>query len=44
MSRAAEAKVGQIESQCFQADPKSLYQVVGEHKKNRGPNFARFTL
>jgi hypothetical protein len=44
VSRAAEAKVGQIESQLFQSDPKGLYQAVGEHKKNRGPNFARFTL
>jgi hypothetical protein len=44
LCRAAKAKVGQIEAQFFQPDPKGLYQTVGKHKKNRGPNFARFTL
>jgi hypothetical protein len=41
--RAADAEVGQIEAQRFQPDPKGLDETVGEHKKKRGLNFARFT-
>src|SRR5216684_2708978 len=41
--RAADAEVGQFEAQRVQAGPKRLDEAVGEHKKKRGPNFARFT-
>src|SRR2546427_3151405 len=41
--RAADAEVGQFEAQHVQAGPKRLDEAVGEHKKKRGPNFARFT-
>src|SRR5213079_3052222 len=40
---AANAEVGQLETQCLQSGPKGLDEAVGEHKKKRGPNFARFT-
>src|SRR6266481_1684921 len=40
---AADAEVGQLETECFQSGPKGLDEAVGEHKKKRGPNFARFT-
>ena len=36
------AEVGQFEAQFFQSGPKRLDKAVGEHKKKRGPNFARF--
>src|SRR2546422_5993992 len=41
--RAADAEVGQFEAQRVQAGPKRLDEAVGEHKKRRGPNSARFT-
>src|SRR5712692_3961655 len=41
--RAADAEVGQFEAQLCQSGPKRLDEAVGEHKKKRGPNFARFT-
>ena len=41
--RAADAEVGQFEAQRVQTGPKRLDEAVGEHKKKRGPNFARFT-
>src|SRR2546430_3163379 len=41
--RAADAEVGRFEAQPVQAGPKRLDEAVGEHKKKRGPNFARFT-
>jgi hypothetical protein len=40
--RAADAEVGQLEPQRSQPGPKRLDEAVGEHKKKRGPNFARF--
>src|SRR5207247_9978428 len=38
-----DRKVGQVEAQPVQAGPKRLDEAVGEHKKKRGPNFARLT-
>ena len=39
--RTADAQVGQIEPQCFEPGPKGLDKTLSEHKKKRGPNFAR---
>src|SRR6266849_1191478 len=43
MLRAADAEVGQLEPQRSQPGLKRVDEAVGEHKKKRGPNFARFT-
>src|SRR5690349_5158080 len=41
--RAADLEVGQVQTQRRQPGPERLDETVGEHKKKRGPNFARFT-
>src|SRR4051812_41863054 len=41
--RPADSQVGQIEPQCFQPGSKGLDKTLSEHKKKRGPNFARIT-
>ena len=41
--RTADAQVGQIEPHLLHAGSKGLDETFSEHKKKRGPNFARFT-
>src|SRR5207247_3538072 len=41
--RAADTEISQFEPQRVQPDPKRLDEILGEHKKKRGPAFARFT-
>ena len=41
--RAADAKVSQLEPPLLHTDSKRLDEALGEHKKKRGPHFARFT-
>jgi len=42
VGRAADAKVGQLEPQVVELGSERLDEGLGEHKKKRGPDFARF--